>query len=193
MKSFPGYSISFLIVIGCAAILTVLAVLLPYVHWHSLSGEKEMPAALISQLKTLGKKSLRSYDVPVAAVLIYRDSIIGEGYNTVLRDNSAGGHAEINALSSAMQRIGPTAFSQLNRDSLVLVSTFEPCAMCTGAMLEYRIKHIRYMKPKPILSLLQENLRAMRYRWQWEQRGPEAVQDSLFFSHPGYRVLEQSR
>jgi tRNA(Arg) A34 adenosine deaminase TadA len=187
MKSWQRRTIGFLIVIGCIAILSVLMALLPYVHWHSPSAEDALPEVLVSRLKNLGMESLRSKDIPVAAVLLYGDSIIGEGYNTVLRDKIAGGHAEINALSNAMQLVGPTLFPQLNRDSLLLVSTFEPCTMCMGAILEYRIKHVRFLKPKPFFYLLREELRAIRYRWRLEQTGPEALQDSLFFSYPGYR------
>lgn len=187
MKSWQRRTTGFLIIIGCIAILSVLMALLPYVHWHSLTAEEELPADLSSRLKSLGMESLRSKDVPVAAVLLFGDSVIGEGYNTVLRDNIAGGHAEINALSNAMQLVGPTSFSHLNRDSLLLISTFEPCAMCMGAILEYRIKNVRFLKPKPFVYLLREELRAIRYRWRVRQSGSEALQDSLFLSHSGYR------
>jgi tRNA(Arg) A34 adenosine deaminase TadA len=178
---------------GCIAMAALLIARLPYVHCYSPSSEKELPTALILRLKHLGMESLRSNDVPVASILLYGDSIVGEGFNTVLRDNNAGGHAEINAISHAMHRIGLTSFSRLNRDSLALVSTFEPCTMCMGAMLEYRIKHVRFLKPKPFLYLLQEELRSIRYRWRWQKVGPETLQDSLFFSHPGYRAMERSR
>jgi len=188
MKSSRRRTMGSLLVIGCIAILSVLMALLPYLHWNSLSGKKELPTALTFRLTNRGMESLRRNDVPVASVLIYGDSIIGEGFNTVLRDNNAGGHAEINAISNAMQFIGPTSFSQLNRDSLLLVSTFEPCAMCMGAFLEYRIKRVRFLKPKPFFYLLREELRAIRYRWRWEKVGQETLQDSLFFSYPGYRL-----
>jgi tRNA(Arg) A34 adenosine deaminase TadA len=187
MKPWQRRTIGFLIVVGCIAILSILMALLPFAHWHSLSGEEDLPAGVVSRLTNLGMESLRSKDIPVAAVLLFGDSIIGEGYNTVLRDKIAGGHAEINALSNAMQRIGSTSFSRLNRDSLFLISTFEPCTMCMGAILEYRIKHTLFLKPKPFFYLLREELRAIRYRWRLEQTGPEGLQDSLFFSYPGYR------
>jgi tRNA(Arg) A34 adenosine deaminase TadA len=187
MESWQYRMRAFFVVIGCIAILLVLIALLPYAHWHLLLGREELSGRVVTRLQALGMESLQSKDVPVAAILIYGDSIIGEGFNTVVRDHNAGGHAEINALSSAIGRVGRTAFSQLNRDSLVLISTFEPCTMCMGAILEYRIKQVRFLKPKPFFFLLREELRAIRYRWRLEQSGPEALQDSLFYSYPGYR------
>src|SRR5689334_2202358 len=100
-------------------------------HFHSTKNLNSV------QLKTLidnASQSLQSNDVPVGSLLIYSDTILSIGYNTVYRDSNAGGHAEINAISNAIQKIGFEAFSKLDRKKLVLVSTFEPCMMCRGAI-----------------------------------------------------------
>ncbi len=173
-------------IVGVALCITLLS-LLPYVPYHFFSSENTLSEPVAIRLMNLGRMALPSRDVPVASILMYHDSIIGEGFNTVLRDGNAGGHAEINAISDAMQRMGPTMFSALNRDSLLLISTFEPCPMCRGAILEHRIKQVQFLKPKPLSYLLREDFRGMRYRWLWRQIEPEALQDSLFHSHPGYK------
>jgi tRNA(Arg) A34 adenosine deaminase TadA len=177
-----------LLVAGAGVIIGAgLMILLPLAPRAIGNSDKDIPPDLVSQLTYLGLQALKSRDVPVAALLLYGDSIIGEGYNTVLRDNNAGGHAEINAISDALHRRGATAFSKLDRDSLLLISTFEPCSMCLGAILEYRVHHVRYLKAKPFLYLFQEELRALLYRLRLQESGPESVQDSLFSFHPDSR------
>jgi tRNA(Arg) A34 adenosine deaminase TadA len=131
--------------------------------------------------------SLMSEDVPVGALLLFNDSIIGEGYNTVYRDSNAGGHAEINAISSAIQKIGFSAFSKLDRKKLVLVSTFEPCMMCKGAIMEYNIKQLYFLKGKGLLHWLKEDIKQIRYEWNKRQSDGSELQDSLFMLHPKYR------
>ena len=95
---------------------------------------KELNLKIDSTLFSLGKRSLPSLDVPISAVIIYNDSIIGKGYNDVLKNNNAAGHAEINAISKALKKFGYNKLMSLNRDSLVLISTFEPCPMCKAAI-----------------------------------------------------------
>lgn len=179
-----GRTISVSLIGGFVLCLALMS-LLPYMPYHFFPSGKELPEPVLFRLKSLGEKALLSRDVPVASIIIYRDSIIGEGFNTVLRDGNAGGHAEINAISDAIQRLGHTTFSALDRDSLILISTFEPCPMCAGSILEHRIKQVRFLKRKPLTYLLREDLRGIRNRWQWRQLEPEALQDSLFRLHPG--------
>ncbi len=173
-------------IVGIALCITLLS-LLPHVPYRFFPSGNTLSEPVTVRLMNLGRMALLSRDVPVASILLYRDSIIGEGFNTVLRDGNAGGHAEINAMSDAMRHLGQTMFSALNRDSLILISTFEPCPMCRGAILEHRIKQVQFLKPKPLSYLLREDFRSMRYRWLWRQIEPEALQDSLFLSHPGYK------
>ncbi|TAK67429.1 MAG: hypothetical protein EPO24_00480, partial [Bacteroidetes bacterium] len=69
---------------------------------------------------------------------------------------------------------------------LTLISTYEPCAMCRGAILEYNIKQIQFLKAKSIWELLKEDLRAYRYQVKRIHAGNDDIQDSLFYLHPGY-------
>jgi tRNA(Arg) A34 adenosine deaminase TadA len=119
-------------------------------------------------------------------VVLYGETMIGEGFNTVKRDSNAAGHAEINALSNAIRNVGWARFSSLDRDSLRLISTFEPCPMCRGALLEYRIRRVEYLKAKPIFSVIATDVRSFLFHWTKQRRGPASLQDSLFVRHPGY-------
>ncbi len=170
-----------------AAFITGLLLLFAsYAQWQVRPSE-DLPPGVADTLRSLGIMALSSHDVPVAAVLLYGDSIIGKGSNVVARDTSAGGHAEIEALSDAFKAVGSETFRKMNRDSLLLVTTFEPCLMCRGAIVEYNIRQVVFLKGKPIFHWLKEDLRTLRYYWSRKQGGPEFLQDSLFLLHPQYR------
>lgn len=186
MNTNRPYSQRIALLFGGIAVAFILTYVVPLLHF-GFGESSQLPIASQERLANLARHSLAGDDVPVAAILMYGDSIIGEGYNTVHGNLDAAGHAEVNAISSAMRRFGSAGFARVNRDSLVLISTFEPCLMCTGAILEARIKHVRYLKPKPFLYLLREDLRLLRYRWEASSLGPESLQDSLFLLHWGYR------
>ena len=141
---------------------------------------------VVALLRTGGAEALTTGDVPVAAVLLLDDRPIGVGHNTVLRNGEAGGHAEINAVSDAMRKLGHERFHRLDRDSLVMVTTFEPCAMCRGMLLEYRIGTVIYNEPKSLGHWMRDDLHWLWYEWTKRQGGPEGLQDSLFRAHPRY-------
>jgi tRNA(Arg) A34 adenosine deaminase TadA len=140
----------------------------------------------MARMLALAKQSLESLDVPISALLIYRNEIIGEGCNTVLRTSDAGGHAEINAISNAIQRMGMDQFSALDRASLFLVTTFEPCLMCTGAFMNYNIKNVYFIKEKDTLYLMKEAMRFIRYYFRRGKMNHTGEQDVLFEQHPLY-------
>lgn len=140
----------------------------------------------VRDLGRLGTTAIGSLDVPVAALLVYRNQVIGRGYNTVRRDGNAGGHAEINAISEAMSTIGVVGFDALDRDDLVLLTTFEPCTMCRGAIIEYRIERVGFVEPKSLRHHAGQLLKDLRYELYKVNLGPSGLQDSLFRLHPGY-------
>ena len=140
----------------------------------------------VNELGVLGSRAIESLDVPVASLLVYRNTVIGRGYNTVLRDANAGGHAEINAISDALRTLGAEGFDALDRDDLVLITTFEPCAMCKGAIMEYRIERVGFVEPKSLRHHAAQGLKELNYELFKVQLAPAGLQDSLFRLHPGY-------
>jgi tRNA(Arg) A34 adenosine deaminase TadA len=140
----------------------------------------------VDELGELGAQAIINLDVPVASLLVYRNTVIGRGFNTVLRDGNAGGHAEINAIGDALHTLGVEGFDALDRDDLVLITTFEPCAMCKGAIMEYRIERVGFVEPKSLRHHAVQGLKALRYELFKVKLGPDALQDSLFRLHPGY-------
>lgn len=145
-----------------------------------------LPAEIIDRLIVLAKRSLETNDVPVAALLLYDGTVLGEGCNTVLRNNEAGGHAEINALSDALRKTGPDKFAELDRSRLILVSTFEPCLMCIGACINHRIRTVYYLQPKTVTDLLTERKAEALYFLRRKQVQNRGVQVDLFRLHPDF-------
>jgi len=87
-------------------------------------------------------KALKQNEVPIGAVIIKDNKIIGRGYNQVegLLDSTA--HAEIIAISSAANSLNDW---RLNDCSIYV--TKEPCLMCYGAIVNSRIKEIYFGFP----------------------------------------------
>ena len=78
-------------------------------------------------------------EVPVGAVVVYNEEVIGEGWNRSIIDNDPTAHAEIMALRSAAQKI-----KNYRLIDTTLYVTLEPCIMCTGAIIHSRVKRVVY-------------------------------------------------
>ena len=83
-------------------------------------------------------------EVPVGAVVVHQNQIIGRGQNRVLRDSDPTAHAEIVALREAGR-----ALQNYRLEDCTLYATLEPCAMCAGAILHARIARLVYAAPDP--------------------------------------------
>ncbi|MDR9786519.1 MAG: tRNA adenosine(34) deaminase TadA [Peptococcaceae bacterium MAG4] len=83
-------------------------------------------------------------EVPIGAVVVLDGEIIGRGHNLreALKDSTA--HAEILALREAARKIGDW---RLN--GATLYSTIEPCPMCAGALVQFRVKTLVYGAADP--------------------------------------------
>jgi tRNA(adenine34) deaminase len=83
------------------------------------------------------EKAFEEKEVPVGAVIVKKNRIIGRGYNQVEKLKDATAHAEMIALTAAANHLGNW---RLNECSIYV--TLEPCIMCTGAMLSSRINEL---------------------------------------------------
>ncbi len=90
------------------------------------------------------EKAYKKDEVPVGAVVVFENKIVGRGYNLIetLQDPTA--HAEILAITAAANSL---ASWRLNATSIYV--TLEPCAMCAGAIILSRIAHVIYAAPDP--------------------------------------------
>ena len=89
------------------------------------------------------KQALQEEEVPVGAVVVFENRVIGRGHNQVelLQDPTA--HAEMIALTAATNALGK---KWLNEATMYV--TIEPCAMCAGAMILARLKKLVYGAPE---------------------------------------------
>ena len=100
---------------------------------------KFMKAALAE-----AKKAYLIDEVPVGAVIVYNNKIIARGYNTREKEQSVLGHAEINAIRKASKKIGSWRLEDCD-----MYVTLEPCSMCSGAIIQSRIKNLYYGASDP--------------------------------------------
>jgi tRNA(adenine34) deaminase len=85
------------------------------------------------------EKALEENEIPVGAVVVHKNKIIGRGYNQVEKLKDATAHAEMIALTAASSFM---ANWRLNECEIYV--TLEPCIMCTGAMLASRIRRLYF-------------------------------------------------
>ncbi|XDU74957.1 tRNA adenosine(34) deaminase TadA [Rouxiella sp. WC2420] len=87
----------------------------------------------------LAVKAQDAGEVPVGAVLVLGNQVIGEGWNRSIGFHDPTAHAEIMAL-----RQGGLVVQNYRLLDAVLYVTLEPCVMCAGAMVHSRIKRLVY-------------------------------------------------
>src|SRR5437764_7884807 len=74
--------------------------------------------------------------IPIGAVLVHRGEIIGRGHNRRVQQGSAVLHGEMDALERAGRQ--PATIYRAS----IMVTTLSPCAMCSGAIVLYGIRHV---------------------------------------------------
>lgn len=76
-------------------------------------------------------------EVPVGALVVRNNEIIGAGLNRSIQDNDPTAHAEVVAIRAAAH-----SDENYRLDGTTIYVTLEPCAMCMGAMLHARTKRL---------------------------------------------------
>ena len=85
----------------------------------------------------LAQQAALQGEVPVGAVLVQDDNILGEGWNQPISLNDPSAHAEMLAMRAAGQ-----AAANYRLPNTTLYVTLEPCCMCAGAMIHARIARV---------------------------------------------------
>lgn len=82
-------------------------------------------------------------EAPIGCALYREDgALIAEGHNTMMSSGIVTAHAEMNAFAAAGRGIAPG-------DRVIMVTTLEPCVMCTGAAMQAGVVRIVYALPAP--------------------------------------------
>jgi tRNA(adenine34) deaminase len=85
----------------------------------------------------LARRAARDGEVPVGALLVMGNDVIGEGWNRPIGSLDPTAHAEIIALREGAQRL-----RNYRLGAATLYATLEPCAMCMGAVLNARLARV---------------------------------------------------
>ena len=85
----------------------------------------------------LAQKAFSEGEVPVGAIVVKNDNIIGRGYNQRERLNDPTAHAEILAITAASSTLEDWRLSDCT-----LYVTKEPCPMCAGAIINSRVSNL---------------------------------------------------
>ena len=85
----------------------------------------------------LAEKAFSESEVPVGAIVVKNDNIIGRGYNQRERLNDPTAHAEILAITAASSTLEDWRLSDCT-----LYVTKEPCPMCAGAIINSRVSNL---------------------------------------------------
>lgn len=92
----------------------------------------------------LAKKAGAQDEVPVGAIVVYEDQIIGEGWNQPISSHDPTAHAEIIALRGAGKNIG-----NYRLPDTTMYVTLEPCGMCASAIVHARLTKLVYAIEDP--------------------------------------------
>jgi tRNA(adenine34) deaminase len=112
--------------------------------------EQFMRAALEQALE-----AERRAEVPVGAVVVVGNAIVGAGFNQPIGAEDPTAHAEIVALRAAAQRVGNYRLT-----GATLYVTIEPCQMCVGAMIHARVVRVVYGTTEPKAGAIESAMRA---------------------------------
>jgi tRNA(adenine34) deaminase len=93
---------------------------------------------------TLAEKAQHQDEVPVGAIIVLNNEVIGEGYNQPISSNDPTAHAEIQAIRAAC-----THNNNYRLPNATLYVTLEPCIMCAGAIIHSRIARVVYAAKEP--------------------------------------------
>lgn len=103
------------------------------------------PEYFMKQALKLAEQAMEEDEIPIGAVVVANDRIIGKGYNQVERLQDPTAHAEMIAITAASNFLNAKYL-----DDCELYVTVEPCTMCFGAILHARIPkiHVGCAEPK---------------------------------------------
>ena len=112
----------------------------------------------MQQALNLAKQGAAREEVPVGAILVHNQQIIGQGFNEPIGRHDATAHAEIVALRDACRRLNNYRLPL----QTTLYVTLEPCTMCIGALIHARVDRLIYAASEPRAGMVgsQMNLAA---------------------------------
>ena len=112
--------------------------------------------AYMSKAMDQARRALVADEIPVGAVVVLEDEIIGRGRNQSIDLTDPTAHAEIVALRQAARKVGNYRLT-----SAIVYCTLEPCAMCAGALVQARVRLLVYGAKDPKAGAVESQLRLL--------------------------------
>jgi tRNA(adenine34) deaminase len=112
--------------------------------WHAMTEIAKADAVFMQAALEEAQAAGARGEVPVGAVIVSEDHVVGRGGNRTILDCDPSAHAEIVALREAAKMLGNYRLL-----GTTLYVTIEPCAMCAGAMVQARIARLVYGAEDP--------------------------------------------
>lgn len=133
---------------------------------------KEFMEAALNQARI----ALSEGEIPIGCVVVKDGAILSAAHNTVEKDGCALHHAEINAITAAVKITGEKYLTDCD-----IYVTVEPCAMCAGAIINSRIRHLYYGLSEPKTGCCGSNYMLTddsRFNWRTRTEGGLKAEES---------------
>ncbi|RDL45445.1 tRNA adenosine(34) deaminase TadA [Marinomonas piezotolerans] len=98
----------------------------------------------MSKAMELASAAAAENEIPVGAIVVLNDQVIGQGYNSPITCCDPTAHAEIQAIRDACANV-----NNYRLPESTLYVTLEPCSMCAGAIIHARIEKVVYGATEP--------------------------------------------
>lgn len=130
------------------------------------------------------QKAKEEGEIPIGAILVYKDMVIAAGHNRKETEKDPTAHAEILALRKGARILGRWRLTGAS-----LYVTIEPCPMCAGALLNARISRLVYGAANPQYGAIESRFRitgegvlnhTMEITSGIRQKECQALMDSFF-------------
>lgn len=118
-----------------------------------MSHELHMHRAL-----ALAKQAQDAGEVPVGAVVVLENSVIGTGTNRTIQNEDPTAHAECEALRAAARELGNHRLP-----NTTIYVTIEPCMMCIGAIVHARVAELVFGAREPKAGAVVSNVQALKF------------------------------
>ena len=92
----------------------------------------------------LAERAAQNSEIPVGAIVVLDEQIIGEGFNAPISSCDPTAHAEIQAIRDACQKM-----ENYRLPDATLYVTLEPCSMCADTIVHSRIARLVYGAREP--------------------------------------------
>jgi tRNA(adenine34) deaminase len=110
--------------------------------------------AFMGRALQLAQRAQAEGEVPVGAVVVFEEKILGEGWNRPISAADPTAHAEIQAMRAAAAKL-----QNYRLTGATLYVTLEPCDMCVGAMFHARIARVVYGAADPKKQVLKNQVK----------------------------------